>query len=179
MTSFSFINFYLVSYLSALGLNCSMRGLHYSTCDLSWRCAGFSRCSLWMPEWRVSVFAALRLTSPAVCGVIAPSQGLDPCPLHRKVDSQLLDHHDVNSGFPSPVSPFPSLLFTRSLFSRPYSSMGSLFLAPVRLPAAPRPPTYFSPDFQGKEKNLLPIKVIWNQVSLAWVGLSSHETLIG
>ena len=65
---FGFLNFklyYFKKVLAVLGLHCSTQA---------------------------SLVAVLRLRCPVACGILVPQPGLNSCPLHWKVDSNILDH---------------------------------------------------------------------------------------
>ena len=48
---------------------------------------GLSSCGARGLEHAGTVVAARRLTCSAACGILVPPPGIEPCPLHWKVDS--------------------------------------------------------------------------------------------
>ena len=56
---------------------------------------GLSSCGSGALEGEDSVVVAQGLSSPSYVGSQVPDQGLSPCPLHCKVDSESLDTREV------------------------------------------------------------------------------------
>ena len=95
----SFKNLFILLFLVALGLHCCMQafsgcrelGLLSSCSAQASQGSVFSYCGTPALGTRVSIVAALGLSSSMACGIL-PDQGWNPCSLHWQGDSYILYH---------------------------------------------------------------------------------------